>query len=74
MIRILYFFHGILKRKRRQLVIRDVLVNGLWVDEPPRVKNEFHMFYQSLFSKEQGKRPKTGASLFCTLSQSQIQL
>ncbi|GKE14869.1 hypothetical protein Tco_1422446 [Tanacetum coccineum] len=32
------FFHGIINRKRANLAIKGVMVNGEWVDDPCRVK------------------------------------
>ncbi|GJR83283.1 putative adenosinetriphosphatase [Tanacetum coccineum] len=35
------YYHGILNKKRNQLSIRGVLVEGDWVENPNMVKNEF---------------------------------
>nr|GEV41240.1 nucleotide-binding alpha-beta plait domain-containing protein [Tanacetum cinerariifolium] len=35
------FFHGMLYKKRSILNIRDVMVDGMWVDSPNKVKKEF---------------------------------
>ncbi|GJZ62103.1 putative RNA-directed DNA polymerase, eukaryota, reverse transcriptase zinc-binding domain protein [Tanacetum coccineum] len=35
------FFHGSLKKKRRQLAIRGILKNGEWIEAPDIVKEEF---------------------------------
>ncbi|GJU86089.1 RNA-directed DNA polymerase, eukaryota, partial [Tanacetum coccineum] len=35
------FFHGIINRKRANLAIKGVMVDGEWVDDPCRVKEEF---------------------------------
>ncbi|GJU96580.1 hypothetical protein Tco_1321336 [Tanacetum coccineum] len=34
------FFHGIVNRKRVHLSVKGVMVDGEWVDEPNRVKDE----------------------------------
>lgn len=44
------FFHGVLNRRLRQLAIHGVMVDGVWVDEPNYVKEEFQRYYESLFS------------------------
>nr|GFB20964.1 RNA-directed DNA polymerase, eukaryota [Tanacetum cinerariifolium] len=43
------FFHGIINRKRANLSIKGVMVNGEWVDEPSRVKEEFCTYFSSRF-------------------------
>ena len=43
------FFHGILNRKRRQISIRGILLDGTWVEDPTMVKGAFQDFYNSLF-------------------------
>ena len=35
------FFHGMLKNKRRQLLVRWVSVGGEWVSDPISVKTDF---------------------------------
>ena len=65
------FFHGVINRKRRQLAIRGVMVDGQWVVKPARVKNAFRGYYTSLFSKQQGVRPRTGQVGFSSLSEDQ---
>ncbi|GJX09835.1 RNA-directed DNA polymerase, eukaryota [Tanacetum coccineum] len=37
------FFHGIINRKRANLAIKGVMVDGDWVDDPCRVKEEFRL-------------------------------
>nr|GEZ22920.1 putative RNA-directed DNA polymerase, eukaryota, reverse transcriptase zinc-binding domain protein [Tanacetum cinerariifolium] len=36
------FFHGSLKKKRRQIAIKGVFKNGVWIEEPGEVKEEFY--------------------------------
>nr|GEZ32733.1 RNA-directed DNA polymerase, eukaryota [Tanacetum cinerariifolium] len=35
------FFHGMVNRKRANLAVKGVMIDGEWVDEPNRVKQEF---------------------------------
>nr|GFC15510.1 RNA-directed DNA polymerase, eukaryota [Tanacetum cinerariifolium] len=35
------FFHDIINRKRTNLAIKGVMVDGEWMDDPSRVKEEF---------------------------------
>nr|GEU38082.1 RNA-directed DNA polymerase, eukaryota [Tanacetum cinerariifolium] len=43
------FFHGIINQKRANLSIKGVMVDGEWVDEPSRVKEEFRTYFSSRF-------------------------
>ncbi|GJX93509.1 RNA-directed DNA polymerase, eukaryota [Tanacetum coccineum] len=43
------FFHGMLNKKRSLLNVRGVLVDGIWVDNPHEVKNEFFEHFSSRF-------------------------
>ena len=65
------FFHGILNRKRRQISIRGILLDGTWVEDPTLVKGAFQEFYNSLFSRPSGVRISTNHSHFRSLSQDQ---
>ncbi|GJZ06068.1 hypothetical protein Tco_0539861 [Tanacetum coccineum] len=35
------FFHGIINRKRANLSVKGIMIEGEWVDDPIRVKDEF---------------------------------
>ncbi|GKC49590.1 RNA-directed DNA polymerase, eukaryota, partial [Tanacetum coccineum] len=43
------FFHGSVKRKRRQLAITGILKNGDWIEDPNIVKFEFFLHFHSRF-------------------------
>lgn len=43
------------------------------MDDLGHVKEEFHSFYQTLFSQQAGNRPKTNETYFSSLSESQFQ-
>ncbi|PWA73265.1 RNA-directed DNA polymerase, eukaryota [Artemisia annua] len=45
------FFHGVLNKKRNQMAIRGVLVDGKWIDQPSDVKMEFFNHFRDRFSK-----------------------
>ncbi|GJY83471.1 putative RNA-directed DNA polymerase, eukaryota, reverse transcriptase zinc-binding domain protein [Tanacetum coccineum] len=45
------FFHGTLKKKRRQLAIRGILKNGDWIDAPDKVKDEFLLHFSNRFKQ-----------------------
>nr|GEX94072.1 RNA-directed DNA polymerase, eukaryota [Tanacetum cinerariifolium] len=44
------FFHGIVNKKRRDLAIKGILVDGEWIENLNRVKSEFYSYYSNLFS------------------------
>nr|GEZ16607.1 RNA-directed DNA polymerase, eukaryota [Tanacetum cinerariifolium]GEZ18937.1 RNA-directed DNA polymerase, eukaryota [Tanacetum cinerariifolium] len=43
------FFHGIINRKRGNLSVKGIMVDGEWVDEPSRVKDEFRIHFAARF-------------------------
>nr|GEU55451.1 RNA-directed DNA polymerase, eukaryota [Tanacetum cinerariifolium] len=52
------FFHGIIYRKRTNLVIRGVMVDGEWVDDPSCVKEEFRSHFATRFQAPSVNRSK----------------
>nr|GEV95956.1 RNA-directed DNA polymerase, eukaryota [Tanacetum cinerariifolium] len=44
------YFHGILNKKRNQLEICGILVEGAWIDSPDMVKNEFLSQFKDQFN------------------------
>ncbi|GJV16132.1 RNA-directed DNA polymerase, eukaryota, reverse transcriptase zinc-binding domain protein [Tanacetum coccineum] len=45
------FFHGMLNKKRNQLNIRGVMVDGVWNEKPHDVKREFFQHFSKRFDK-----------------------
>ncbi|GKA99799.1 RNA-directed DNA polymerase, eukaryota, partial [Tanacetum coccineum] len=45
------FFHGMLNKKRSQMSIRGIMVNGTWIDDPVKVKHEFLDHFRNRFDK-----------------------
>ncbi|GJR30323.1 RNA-directed DNA polymerase, eukaryota [Tanacetum coccineum] len=45
------FYHGVLNKKRNQLNIRGIMVEGAWADNPQRVKNELFHHFRKRFDK-----------------------
>ncbi|GJT16101.1 RNA-directed DNA polymerase, eukaryota [Tanacetum coccineum] len=43
------FFHGVINQKRANLAIRGVMVDGEWMDDPRRVKEEFCSHFATRF-------------------------
>ncbi|GJW28176.1 RNA-directed DNA polymerase, eukaryota [Tanacetum coccineum] len=50
------YFHGILNKRRPQLVIRGVLVDGDWISDPSKVKDEFFNHFKKQFSASSSSR------------------
>ena len=45
------FFHGVINKKRSQLNIRGIMIEGLWTEQPKQVKNEFFKHFRNRFDK-----------------------
>ncbi|GKD95091.1 hypothetical protein Tco_1374928 [Tanacetum coccineum] len=43
------YFHGILNKRRNNLAIRGISVDGVWIDSPSTVKNEFLSHFANRF-------------------------
>lgn len=56
------------------MTIHGVYSDGVWVDDPGRVKDEFKNFYQYLFSRQKRNRPKTDPSSFSSLLESHLRI
>nr|GEV36064.1 RNA-directed DNA polymerase, eukaryota [Tanacetum cinerariifolium] len=51
------YFHGILNKKRNQLSIREILVEGIWEEKPDVVKREFLNHFKNRFNKPNKLQP-----------------
>nr|GEW14145.1 RNA-directed DNA polymerase, eukaryota, reverse transcriptase zinc-binding domain protein [Tanacetum cinerariifolium] len=45
------YYHGVLNKKRGRFAIRGVLVDGIWMESPSLVKNEFFDHFKSRFEQ-----------------------
>ncbi|GKB29047.1 hypothetical protein Tco_0868448 [Tanacetum coccineum] len=52
------FFHGIINKRRSQLAIREVFVDGIWRSDPVRIKNIFFDHFEARFKKPADHRFK----------------
>nr|GFA66733.1 RNA-directed DNA polymerase, eukaryota [Tanacetum cinerariifolium] len=43
------FFHGMVNRKRANLAVKGIMIDGAWVDDPREVKNEVRDHFASRF-------------------------
>ncbi|KAF1860461.1 hypothetical protein Lal_00023508 [Lupinus albus] len=51
------FFHAYIKGMRRFKEVTDLLINGNWVEDPIRVKENFRSFFHAKFAKNQWDMP-----------------
>ncbi|GJZ15913.1 RNA-directed DNA polymerase, eukaryota [Tanacetum coccineum] len=65
------FFHGTLKKKRRQLAIKGILKNGEWIEDPAMVKAEFLDHFRNRFKQFSGIPPSLNVDTQNRLSLSQ---
>nr|GEU67412.1 RNA-directed DNA polymerase, eukaryota [Tanacetum cinerariifolium] len=63
------FFHGSLKKKRRQLAIRGILKHGEWIETPDSVKEEFLVHFRNRFKQPVGLSSTLDSLSFSSLSQ-----
>ncbi|GJR44939.1 RNA-directed DNA polymerase, eukaryota [Tanacetum coccineum] len=50
------FFHGVLNKKRNQMNVRGVMVDGVWQEQPFDVKREFYTHFRNRFDKPSEQR------------------
>ncbi|GJT60570.1 putative RNA-directed DNA polymerase, eukaryota, reverse transcriptase zinc-binding domain protein [Tanacetum coccineum] len=65
------FFHGTLKKKRRQLAIRGILKNGESIEDPLNVKAEFLTHFSNRFQHSNGIPPSLDGDMPNLLSSRQ---
>ncbi|GJZ95192.1 chitinase II [Tanacetum coccineum] len=68
------FFHGVINRRRLNLAIKGVMVDGTWVDDPSHVKNEFCSHFATRFQSPSGNRSKINFHFPNRLSSDQADL
>ncbi|GJX74901.1 RNA-directed DNA polymerase, eukaryota [Tanacetum coccineum] len=66
------FFHGIINKKRSQLAIRGILVDGSWQTEPQVVKEAFLNHFEARFKKPIFVGPKINYPFPNRLSHDQV--
>nr|GEU31042.1 uncharacterized mitochondrial protein AtMg00810-like [Tanacetum cinerariifolium] len=65
------FYHGILNKKRNQLNIRGILIDGIWTDDPRLVKHEFLQHFKKRFDKPVEQRFHLDMNFLRTFSSDQ---
>nr|GEW58002.1 hypothetical protein [Tanacetum cinerariifolium] len=66
------FFHGIINKKRSQLAIRGVFVNGDWHTEPSLVKDTILDHFSNRFKQPSSSRFKLSLPFLSRLSSDQV--
>nr|GEW07339.1 RNA-directed DNA polymerase, eukaryota, reverse transcriptase zinc-binding domain protein [Tanacetum cinerariifolium] len=66
------FYHGILNKRRNQLVIRGVMKDGLWEEKPEVVKKEFLNHFRARFEQPSQERPILNMEFPNQLNPSQV--
>ncbi|GKF73405.1 hypothetical protein Tco_0219737, partial [Tanacetum coccineum] len=66
------YFHGIINKKRSNLAIRGVFVDGTWCTDPILVKKAFKDHYEARFNKPTKARLKLSFSFPNRLSTDQV--
>ena len=65
------FFHGVLNKKRNQINIRGVMVNGVWLENPVDVKQELFNHFRNRFERPSVHRATVDMPFPNTLSTAQ---
>nr|GEX57712.1 RNA-directed DNA polymerase, eukaryota [Tanacetum cinerariifolium] len=63
------FFHGSLNKMWRQIAIKGVLKNGVWIEEPGEIKADNYDHFCNGFSFAGGARPSLGDMSFIQIEQ-----
>nr|GEV28863.1 RNA-directed DNA polymerase, eukaryota, reverse transcriptase zinc-binding domain protein [Tanacetum cinerariifolium] len=50
------FFHGMINKKRSQQNIQGVMIDGKWIEEPSRVKEQFFQYFRDRFDEPKDDR------------------
>ncbi|GJX07307.1 RNA-directed DNA polymerase, eukaryota, reverse transcriptase zinc-binding domain protein [Tanacetum coccineum] len=69
----LNFFHGILNKKRNQMNIKGITIDGIWKEQPNDVKQEFLSHFQDRFAKPSERRANIDMRFPKTISEDQSQ-
>ena len=65
------FFHIRVNANRNRNSIKGLLIEGVWTDEPNKVKEEIRTFFSNRFQEADFQRPKIDGIIFKSLDQQQ---
>nr|GEU41234.1 RNA-directed DNA polymerase, eukaryota [Tanacetum cinerariifolium] len=66
------YYHGVINKKRNQLSIRGILVEGTWIDSPSLVKSEFLSHFKNQFEQPNRNQLHMNMHFLNTLSSVQV--
>jgi len=66
-----HYFHLLLNSRHTNNAFKGVLIDGSWVDDPIRVKEEVRSFFNNRFIKPEQRRPVLNGTRFCGIGQQQ---
>lgn len=66
------YFHGILRGRLKRNSLKGLLINGVWVDDPVKVKLEVHEYFKRHFSEPLQDRPTFCSSKFSFINDVQV--
>ncbi|GJS87001.1 putative reverse transcriptase domain-containing protein [Tanacetum coccineum] len=52
------FFHNMVKRRCDRNSIRGLMIDGMWCEDPQRIKGEIFRFYKGIFLASDRRRPR----------------
>nr|GFA82330.1 RNA-directed DNA polymerase, eukaryota [Tanacetum cinerariifolium] len=66
------YYHGVINKKRNQLSICGILVEGTWIDSPSLVKSEFLTHFKNRFEQPNSNRLHVNMHFSNTLNSVQV--
>nr|GFA05306.1 RNA-directed DNA polymerase, eukaryota, reverse transcriptase zinc-binding domain protein [Tanacetum cinerariifolium] len=66
------YYHGVINKKRNQLSIRSILMEGTWIDSPSLVKSKFLTHFKNQFKQPNSNRLHMNMHFLNTLSSVQV--
>ena len=67
------YFHALINYRRRHNAIQGLIIDGVWVHDPGRVKDAALSHFKNRFSEQSYNRPTLDGVQFSTLDQGQKQ-
>ncbi|GJW43854.1 RNA-directed DNA polymerase, eukaryota, reverse transcriptase zinc-binding domain protein [Tanacetum coccineum] len=71
------FFHRLIKQKRRAQMIHGIMKVGVWISDPPQIKEEFLKFFKEKFKDHDPNmdfHPVTNSSGLCALDRDSLEI
>nr|GFC14652.1 transposon TX1 [Tanacetum cinerariifolium] len=52
------FFHAMVKRRNNKNSIRGLMIDGVWCEDPSKIKDEIFRYYKGMFASREMVRPR----------------